>query len=125
MSAKWKWGAVSIYVREAAYPRELKIAELNPLDSTTSTIHFFGAGSQKISVTGLVVGNTDKAQIISDATNHTQRDLTTPWATETSYHIIGTPNFKPILYAGATIDGTSYQPDVTPVYECELELINA
>jgi hypothetical protein len=125
MSAKWLWGSTQIFVSEEDIARETKRAELFVLDSTVSIWHFFGAGSEKRMIKGLVIGETDRAAIIADAIGDTTRTLTTPYGAATGLKINGTPKFTPLKYAGAVIDGVSYASDVTPLYTCELELITA
>jgi len=123
MTAKWLWGSVPIYVAEQEISREVKRAELFPLDSPTSLFHFFGAGSEHDSITGLVIGETNKDSIIADAIAGTTRTLTTPYGNKASAAINGSPKFQAKLYGGATIDGTVYDPETTALYDATLEIV--
>lgn len=123
MSAKWKWGTVDIYVSENEVSQEVKRAELFVLDSTSSVFQYFGAGSKHITLRGLVIGDTNRNSILSDAISDTAQSLTTPYGTVPSAKINGTPKFTAILYSGAFIDGVVYDPSVTPLYNFEMEII--
>jgi len=123
MTAKWKWGSINIYVSEEEITREIKRAELFVLGATESVWHTFGAGSEHRSVKGIVIGESDRNSILSDAIGDTSRTLTTPWGNMTSAKINGTPKFTAVKYNGGDIDGVSYTVDVTPIYECDLEVI--
>lgn len=122
MSARWLWGTVGIYVSDEDITREVKRAEIFKLDNTASTWHYFGAGSRKINVKGLVVGETDRLQIESDAINNVSRTLTTPWSSYAGVFINGTPKFSAIKYTGGTIDGVSYSVSTTPLFEVDMEI---
>lgn len=122
MSALWSFGSVGIYVSDEDIAREIKRAELFKLDATSSTWHYFGAGSRKYHIKGLVIGETDRAQLESDGANNITRTFTTPWASYASYFINGTPKFTARRYGGATIDGVTYNPAVTPLYDCDIEI---
>lgn len=124
MSAKWQLGTVDIYVSEEDISREIKRAELFVLDATTSTFHFFGAGSQKRSLKGLVIGETAKNELITYAISDTSLAFVTPWQTwATGWRINGIPKFSPLKYSGGTVDGVSYSAETTAIYNAELELI--
>ena len=125
MSAKWKWNTVNIYVNQYEINREVKRAEIFKLDNTESSFHYFGAGSKKMSVKGLVVGETDRAAIESDAINNVQRNVTTPWGSILDCRINGIPKFRAIDYVGGTIDGVSYSASTTPLFNVEMEIIQA
>ena len=123
MSAKWKWNTVNIYVSDEDATRSIKRAEIFRLDATETSYHFFGSGSRKISIKGLVVGVSDRDSIISDAINDVARTFITPWETIANAKINGDPKFTPIQYAGAILDGIAYSSATTPIYSVELEII--
>lgn len=124
MAAKWQWGAINIYMTDFDIEREVLRAELKKLDATSSTFHYFGAGSQKFKVKGLVIGTADRLAIETDAINNTSQTLSTPWGNIISCYIHGTPKFVVHKYAGGTIGGVNYTVDVTPMYDCDLEIIH-
>ena len=123
MAAKWSFGSVGIYVEEESGTRELKRAELFVLDATASVKHFFGAASQKYTITGLIPGSTDVGQLKTWATGNTAQTFTTPWGGAGSYFIDGEVEEEIIRYTGATIDGVTYDVAVTPIYRVTLNLI--
>lgn len=123
MSAKWKWNATNVYVTDEDVSRELKRAELFVLDATESVYHFFGSGSKKFALKGVVIGDTDLNTLINDAIANTPRTLTTPWGTVSNTRINGTPKFTAIKYAGGVFDGVAYSVETTPIYNVELEII--
>jgi hypothetical protein len=123
MAAKWVWNSTGIFVSEYDQGREVKRAELNKLDATSSTFHYFGAASKKMRIKGLVIGTTDRDAIESDAINNVPRTFTTPWESLASCLINGEAKFSALKYSGATIDGVSYTSSVTPIYQVELEII--
>lgn len=125
MSAKWRWNTVQIFVSDQDIARETKRAELFALDSVVSIWHFFGAGSEKRMIKGLVIGEIDRAAIIADAIGDTTRTLTTPYGSVTGLKINGVPKFSMRKYATAVIDGTTYNADTTPLYDFEVELVTA
>lgn len=123
MSAKWLFGSVEVFVSDEDISREVKRAELFILDSTDSTYHYFGSGSEKRAIKGMVIGDTNRNSLITLATGDTAFTLTTPWGNVSNAKINGSPKFKNIRYAGAVLDGVSYSVDTTPIYESEIELI--
>jgi len=123
MTAKWIWNTVNIYVSDEETAREIKRAEIFKLDNTESSYHFFGAGSRKISLKGMVIGDTDRNSLFTDAINDTARTFTTPYGSLANCKINGTPKFSYISYTSGTIDGTTYSVDTTPIYNCDLEII--
>lgn len=122
MSAQWQWNNINLWVSDENISREIKRAELFILDATDSVFHFFGAGSRKYTIKGLVIGDSDRLSLETDATGNTTRTLTTPWGDITSLKI-GTVKFTTKQYAGATIDNVSYVASVTPIYEFDIEMI--
>lgn len=123
MTARWRWNTVNIYVSDEDSAREIKRAEIFKLDNTSSSYHFFGAGSRKTSIKGMVIGNTDRDSIWSDAINDVARTFTTPYETLSNCKINGEPKFTPVQYAGGTVDGTTYSASTTPLYTVELEIL--
>lgn len=123
MAAKWLWNNVNIYVSEQDADRDVKRAELNKLDATSSTFHYFGAASKRVRIKGIVIGTTDRDSIESDAINNVSRSLTTPWETLSNCLIDGTPKFSTKKYTGGVIDGVAYTVGTTPLYDAELEII--
>lgn len=125
MSAKWKWGNINIYVTEESISREIKRAELFVLDSTDSIWHMFGSGSEKRSIKGLIIGESNRQAIISDAINDTAVTLTTPWGIITNTKLNGIPKFSAIRFSGGVMDGIIVDSSITPIYECDLEVIQS
>lgn len=123
MSALWQFGTVPLYVSDEDVSRELKRAELFILDSTLSSYHYFGAGSEHRTIKGLVIGSANKNQLITYAIGDTAQTLITPWATLTNIKINGTPKLTAKQYAGGFIDGVTYSVTDTVIYEFELEMI--
>jgi len=123
MAAKWQFGTVGIYVDDEEVMRPVKRAELFVLDATSSTFHYFGAGSKRFNLKGIVIGETDRNQLESWAINDTAQTLTTPWGNTANCRIDGDVKATAIKYSGATIDGTAYSVDTTPLYRIELDVI--
>lgn len=123
MAAKWKWNTTNIYVSEEDQSRDVKRAELQVLDAVESTFHYFGSSSKRIRIKGLVIGNTDRDAIATDAQYGTARTLTTPWETLGGCYLDKTIKFTAHKYSGGTIDGTTYSVDTTPIYDLEAEVI--
>jgi hypothetical protein len=123
MAAKTSFGTVSIYMTELDTTREVKRAEIIPLDATASTFHFFGAGSRHYAVKGLVIGDSDLSQLETWAANNTSQTFTTPWSATANCKLDKTVKSSVLKYQGGVIDGVSYTVDVTPIYNVELEVI--
>jgi hypothetical protein len=122
MSAKWKIGSIDIFVSEQDISRELKRAELFILSAQESTFHFFGSGSEKRQIKGIVIGDTNRNAIITLATGNTSFTLTTPYGNYTTIKI-NSVKFVNHKYSGGTIDGVTYTADTTALYDAEIELI--
>jgi len=123
MSAKWLFGSVEVFATDEDINREVKRAELFILDATESTYHYFGSGSEKRSIKGMVIGDTNRNSLITLATGDTAFTLTTPWGTVSNAKINGSPKFSAVKYSGGVIDGVAYSASTTPLYNCELEVI--
>ena len=124
MSSKWSFGIVNIFVREYKPSTEVKRSEIIPLDSAGSSVyHYFGSGGVHYDITGIVIGESNKNTLISDAQNDTPRTFTTPWMTVSNAKINGKPEFEAVMYSGAEIDGSSYDVETTPLYTVTLEII--
>ena len=123
MAAKWQFGNVNIFVRDFKIEVDVKRAEIVALDAATSTYHYFGSSGSHFSVTGLVVGTNDAYQLLSDAQNNVARNLVGPWGTATNARINGKPEMETIMYAGADIDGVSYNVATTPLFMASMEFI--
>lgn len=103
--------------------RELKRAELFILDATESVYHYFGSGSKKYAIKGIIIGDSSVDALMADAIGDTPRTLTTPWGTVSNAKINGTPKFSAVKYAGGVLDGVVYSSATTPLYNFELEII--
>ena len=125
MTALWQIGIVNVYVDEDKPFREIKRAEIIPLDALgSSTYHHFGTGGKHYGIHGLVVGQTNYEQLETYASNNTTVAFVTPWETVASAKIHGKIEAETIKYSGAVIDGTAYSPGVTPLYLVSLEIID-
>jgi hypothetical protein len=124
MSSKWQWNSIDLWVSNEDIAREIKRAELFVLNATESVFHFFGAGSSKYTLKGLVIGVANRASLETDAINNTARTLVTPFGNITNVRI---NSLKCTMkqYAGGTIGETSYDAAIDPVYEYEMELVTA
>ena len=122
MSARWSFGSTPIFVSDDEIAQDVYRAELKILDATANKLHYYGAGSKKHHLKGLVIGS-DAAQLLSDAINNISRTFTTNLGVAGTYKINGTPKFTRRHYAGGTIDGVSYDGEVTALLDVELELI--
>jgi len=125
MSALWYWNTTPIYVSDQDIEREVKIAEIFILDATDTSKHYYGAGSEHRTLKGLVIGDTNRNAILSDAINGTSRTLTTPWTTYPNMKIISKPKFANVKYSGGTIDGVTYTANSTPIYQLDLEVVQS
>jgi len=124
MAPGWSFGSVSFYGEELETSHEVKRAEIFVLDATASVLHFFGAGSNHLNVTGIVIGDTNKTQLETWSKAGTSQTLTAPWGSLGTHVIHGEPKFSAIKYSGATFESTSYSPNVTPLYRCEIEFLS-
>lgn len=122
MSSKWRWNSIDLWITEQGINREIKRAELFVLDATESVYHFFGTGSRKYPVKGMIIGSAGRSSFESDAIADTSRTLTTPYGDVAGLKI-GSVKFSLHKYAGGTIDGTSYTVDTTPIWDFEAEFI--
>jgi hypothetical protein len=125
MSSKWRVGSIDVFVAEQGINREIKRAELFVLDSTTSVFQFFGAGSEKRAIKGVVIGEANKDALIALAIGNTSFTLASPYGNLGGAKINGAPKFSNLKYSGGVIDGVDYDASVTPIYTVELEVIAA
>lgn len=63
MSSIWSLNGADIYVDKYSPERKSQTAELNPINSTSSTLHYIYTPSDTISISGIVIGDTDLATI--------------------------------------------------------------
>lgn len=124
MSSLWQWNSVDLWVSSEDVSREIKRAELFVIGATESVYHFFGAGSRKYTLKGLVIGAASRSSLETDSIGDTARSLTTPYGTATNLRI-NSLKFTNKLYASGTVGGVSYQASTDPIYEYEMELITA
>lgn len=122
MTALSSFGSVQIFIDEETTTREVYRAELRPLNAIVNTTQYFGAGSLKHQVRGLVITEADKLQLESWAVNNTAQTFTNDQGSQGSFKINGTVKSERIKFAGAVIDGTAYTAS-TAIYRCEIELI--
>jgi len=123
MASKWQFGNVDVYVREFSISVDTKRAEVIPLDSAQSVYHFFGSSGSHFNVTGLVIGTGNAYQLLSDAQNNISRNFVGPWGTASGARINGKPEMDTIMYAGADLDGVSYDVETTPLFNVTMEII--
>jgi hypothetical protein len=123
MTAVWNVGGVPIYVSDESSTREIKRAELFPLDATSSTLQFFGAGSRHYSIKGLVTSGSHFIDLENYAITNATVQFVTPWDTFASAKISKEVKGTTLKYSGGTIDGITLKADVDKVIEVELELI--
>jgi len=124
MSSKWRWNSIDLWVSAEDISREIKRAELFVLNATESVWHFFGAGSRKFTMKGLVIGDVNLESLETDATGNTKRTLTTPYGSIASLRINSIKATAKAYNAG-TIDSVDYSVDVTPIFEYEIEFVTA
>ena len=123
MASLWRFGSIDIFVSDDELAgNEVFRANLKILDATSFTSHFFGAGSELRAISGLIIGDTDRDQLITDAKANTSRTLTSDQGSQGSYRIEGEPTFTRIRASGALLDGVAYD-HTTPLYNTQLELI--
>jgi hypothetical protein len=122
MTLKWSWHSISMVVEDEDVTQDIKRGELFVLGSTNSTLHFFGAGSEKRQIRGLVIGDTDMLTMKSYAISDSAGVLVTDQGALGTWKINGTPKFSRVKFAGGTIDGVTYTAS-TPIYRAEIELI--
>ena len=123
MAAKWSFGTVGIFVSDDALARDVYRAELKVLNATTNVLQYFGAGSRKHAIRGLVIGQANMEQLETWAINNTSQTFTSDQGSQGSYKINGSVKAERMKFAGGVIDGTSYTV-ATPIYNVELELIS-
>ena len=123
MTAKWNVGGVPIYVTDESSTREVKRAELFPLDATSSTLQFFGAGSRHYAVKGLVTSGSHFNDLENYAITNATIQFVTPWDTFQSGKINKEVKGTTVKYVGGTIDGVTLTADVDKLIEVELEII--
>lgn len=122
MASRWLWNATPLWVSEQEVGREIKRAELNALDATTSVFHFFGAASERRTLTCLIIGESAKNVLIADAIANTTRTVTTPFGSF-SAKLDKDVKFTSKQYASLFLDGVAYLGDATALYEASLEII--
>lgn len=122
MSALWSFGSVDIFVDSDTPSREVYRAKLKILDKSTNTLHFFGGGSEVHAIAGLVIGESNKDQLESDAVAGTSRTFTSDLANQGTF-VIDEYEAERVKFSGAVIDGVSYDVD-TAIYRVGLTLIN-
>lgn len=123
MSALWQFGSVPIFVSEKNTTREIKRAELFPLDSTTSVYQFFGAGSRHYTLKGIITSGSYLNQLEAYAVTDSPQTFVTPYETVANAKIHKDVKASAIKYSGATIDGVSYISGIDELMEVELEII--
>jgi len=123
MSSKWSIGTVQIFVSERESAREIKRAEIIPLDAVGSTFHMFGAGSRHYSVKGIVIGDANLDSLETYAVNNTAFTFVTPWGSITNCKLDKSIKASAMKYSGGSIDGVAYTVDSTPIYDVQLEVI--
>ncbi len=123
MAAQWAFGSVPIFVSERSSSREIKRAELFPLDATSSTYQFFGAGSRHYSIKGIITSGSYLNQLETYAIGDSPQTFSTPYGDVANAKIHKEVKATTIKYSGATIDGVSYLADNDELMEIELEII--
>lgn len=120
MTSLWSWNSIDLWVSEQDLAREKKEAELFALDTTESEFHFFGMGSRKYNLKGLVIGTTNRDSLETDQINDTARTLTTPWESISSL-TIHTIKFTVNPCASYSLGGATYLSSGSPLYNFEAE----
>lgn len=123
MTAKWQVGSVPIYISEKSQNREIKRAELFPLDATASSYQFFGAGSRHYSVKGIVTSGSYYTDLENYAITNSAFNFLTPWGTIPNCKIHKEVKGTTVRYSGGVFDGVNVSVDVDELTEVELELI--
>lgn len=122
MSAKWRFGTVEIFVSGDDITRDIYRAEIKVLNGQESVLQYFGAGSRKHAVKGLVIGDTDMNQLETWAIGNVSQTFTSDQGSQGSYKINGSIKRSRLKFAGGVIDDITYTA-ATPIYETDLELI--
>lgn len=78
MAALWTLGAVGIYVDGLERQREGKWAEIDVIDATTTTLHYYGAGSVRYRLRGHLWGSSSISTLEGYIAGGTSRTLTGP-----------------------------------------------
>lgn len=122
MAALWSFGSVDIFVNSDTPSREVYRAKLKILDAQANTLHGFGGGSEVHQISGLVIGESNKDQLESDAVAGTSRTFTSDQGSQGTF-VIDEIESERVRFAGAVIDSVSYGVE-TAIYRCSLTLIN-
>lgn len=123
MAALWQIGGIPVYVSEETVSREIKRAELFPLDATASTLQFFGAGSRHATLKGIVTSTANYVALEDYAIADTAVTLVSPWGNTNNCKIHGSVKGTVVRYASGTFDGVTINVSTTPLTEVELEII--
>lgn len=123
MSARWQFGSVEIFVSEKGENREIKRAELFPLDSTTSSYQFFGAGSRHYTIKGIVTSGSFYHDLENYAITDSPQTFVTPYGSISNCKLHKEVKGTTVKYAGGTFDGVTVSTDVDELIEVELEII--
>lgn len=89
MAALWAVGAVGIYVNGFSRGRKGIWSEIQVIDGTTTTLHWFGAESTRVRLRGHLWGTTNVHTLDTYLAESTSRTLTGPNAYSQDCKVIG------------------------------------
>ncbi len=88
MDSMWKIGSVDVYVDGYQTEAPKQEAEHIVLDATgSSELHFFGSGTEKVTLEGFVFTETNKSTLEGYRDNNTTLTLTSDQGSEGSFKI--------------------------------------
>lgn len=87
MAALWTLGAVGIYVNRFEHEGEAVWAEIDIINATSTTLHWYGAKSGRYRIAGTLWGTSDKDTLHGYKDSSTSRTLTGPNAFSEDFKI--------------------------------------
>jgi L-lactate permease len=114
----WTFNGTRIFVQNISESLKQIIARLQPLSGGT-VLHIFGYDSEVTKLSGIIVGNTDKAALIVLAKTGTSYTLVSPEGSLGSFYV-SSVTFSRIPSICQTLRGDLASN--SPLYNVELEL---
>ena len=114
----WTFNGVRIFVQEISGEGSQIIPRLQPISGGT-VLQFFGYDNEVVTVTGMIVGNTDRDALRALKKTDTAYTLVSPEGSLGTYYVKKVSNKRlPIICQTFRTD----LPEESPVYDVSLEL---
>jgi len=120
MASTWKLGSVDAYTSDYQSEGDVNIAKLTPLDANnSSSVQFFGAGSEAVKITCWIFGETNKGALETYRNAGTSITLTSDQGNEGSFKIMSL-SFKRVDAISVNISGIT---STATVYKAQVQLV--